>query len=117
MASFQSQYGIRLVRELRNMSWREFSAYLSGLDNRSPLGRIIAIRAEDDAERLRNFTPEMQQIRLRWRTRRAKAMPQQDVNEFLEAMKNAFINMAGGLTNGQDEEADVSEVQQDTDAD
>ena len=94
MASFQSMYGIRLSRDLRGMKWREFSAMLAGLDAETPLGRIVAIRAGDDPKRLREFTPNMRQIRNQWRTRKAKQMPQQKVDDFLESMKQAFISMA-----------------------
>lgn len=96
VASFQSQYGIRLTRELHNMKWREFAAYMAGLDGKSPLGRIISIRAEDDPEVLKRFTPEQRRIRSMWRSRRAKERPQEDVNAFIESMKKALIKMAGG---------------------
>lgn len=95
MASFRSQYGVRLSKDLRDMKWREFRAYVSGLDSSTPLGRIISIRAETDPERLKQFTPEMRKIRNAWLTRRAKAKPQQDVNAFIAAMQEAFRNMAG----------------------
>lgn len=94
VASFQSMYGLRLSQELGGMKWREFSALLSGLDNKTPLGRVVAIRAEDDPKQLKQFTPEMRRIRNRWRTRKAKKMPQKQVDDFLESMKNALIHMA-----------------------
>lgn len=95
MASFRSQYGVRLSRDLQDMKWREFRAYVSGFDSSTPLGRIISIRAETDPERLKQFTPEMRKIRNDWQTKRARAKPQQDVNAFLAAMQEAFRNMAG----------------------
>ncbi len=94
MASFQSMYGIRLTRELRDMKWREFSALLAGLSHETPLGRIVSIRAEDDPARLRDFTPAMRRVRAVWRSRQAKAMPQKKVDAFLEEMKRAFIQMS-----------------------
>ena len=81
VASFQSQYGIRLTREIHSMKWREFSAYMAGLDGKSPLGRIISIRAEDDPEVLKRFTPEQRRIRSQWRSRRAKARPQEEISK------------------------------------
>ena len=92
-ASFQSMYGIRLPRQLRDMKWREFAALLAGLDAETPLGRIVSIRAEDDPRRLERFTPEMRRIRSRWRTRRARQMPQRDVDAFLADMKKAFLSL------------------------
>lgn len=109
MASFRSQYGVRLSRDLHDMSWREFRAYISGLDGRTPLGRVISIRAEDDPEQLKHFTPEMRKIRNQWRTRRAKQMKASDMEAFLESMKNAFISMAGAVVNEEAGETDVNE--------
>ena len=94
VASFQAQYGIRLSRDLRDMKWREFSQLLSGLDSKSPLGRIIAIRAEEDPEVLKSFTKDQKRIRSEWLRKRAKQMPQNEVDRFIESMKQAFLNMA-----------------------
>lgn len=98
MASFQSQYGIRLSRELSGMKWREFSQFITGLDTKSPLGRIIAIRAEEDPEVLKSFTKDQHRVRNEWRQRKARQMPQESVDAFLESMKRAFLYMAGGVT-------------------
>lgn len=95
MASFQSMYGIRLSRDLGGMKWREFSAFIAGLNRDTPLGKVVAIRAEEDPARLREFTPEMRRIRSAWRSRKAKEMPQQRVTDFLESMKKAFLALAG----------------------
>lgn len=77
------------------MKWNEFKAFISGLDHESPLGRIVSIRAEDDPEVLKSFNKEQHRIRNEWRRKTAKQMPQEKVDDFLEAMKQAFINMAG----------------------
>lgn len=92
-ASFQSMYGIRLPRQLRDMKWREFAALLAGLDGDTPLGRIVGIRAENDPRRLESFTPEMRRIRSRWRASRARQTPKRDVDAFLEEMKKAFLSL------------------------
>ncbi|MGM9614268.1 MAG: Gp15 family bacteriophage protein [Oscillospiraceae bacterium] len=94
MASFQSMYGIRLSRELSGMKWREFCSLLSGLSADTPLGHIVSVRAENDPKRLKEFTPEMKRVRAKWRTRKAKAMPQEKVDDFVESMRKAFIAMA-----------------------
>lgn len=85
------------------MKWREFAQFMTGLDSKSPIGRIIAIRAEDDPEVLKNFNKDQHRIRNEWRNRKAKKMPQSEVDAFLESMKQAFISMAGGSTNAQAE--------------
>lgn len=96
MASFQSQYGIRLSRDLSGMKWREFKALVSGLSSDSPLGKLVCIRAEDDPEVLKHFSKAQRSIRNEWRSRRAKAMPRKDLDQFLASMQQAFQGMSGG---------------------
>lgn len=96
MASFQSQYGLRLSRELRGMKWKEFKALIAGLDSSTPLGRIIEIRAEDDPKILKQFSKRQREIRNKWRTRKAKKVPQKDLDQFLESMLQIFSGMSGG---------------------
>ncbi len=93
-------YGVRLSRELGGMKYREFSALLAGLDGKTPLGRVTAIRSENDPKRLREFTPEMRRIRSRWLTRQAARMPQKKADDAIEALRLAFVNMAGGERHG-----------------
>lgn len=40
------------------MPWDEFSDLLSGIGPDTALGRIVAIRAEEDEEILKHFTPD-----------------------------------------------------------
>ena len=77
------------------MKWREFSALLSGIGPDTALGRIVSIRAEEDKEMLKSFTPEMHRIRSEWRNRIAHQKDQKTCNDFVEAMKKAFMDMAG----------------------
>lgn len=96
LSSFQTQYGIRLSRELKDMRWDEFRSLLAGLDGDTPLGRVVSIRSEDDPDVLKSFTRGQQKIRNDWRKQSAKEIPQEKVDEFVEQMKNIFISMAGG---------------------
>lgn len=99
LSSFQSQYGLRLSKELETMKWSEFVAMLSGLGPETPLGRIVSIRAEDDKEVLKHFSKEQLKIRSDYRNKMAKAMPKARTEDFLEQMKQALIDMAGGVNN------------------
>lgn len=94
VASFQTQYGIRLSRDLSGMSWREFSYLINGLSGETPLGRIVRIRAEDSPEELKNFTKEEKQIRNDYRRKMAKQKSQKDVDTAIERMKQAFIRLS-----------------------
>ncbi len=67
-ASFAQQYGIRLRYE-DDMQWEEFCSLLAGLNEKTPLGRMVNIRCEDDPDMLKAFTPEMRRIRAKWRSR------------------------------------------------
>lgn len=96
VASFQSQYGIRLSRELKKMKWGEFRAMLVGIGPDTPLGRIVAIRAEENEEVIKHFSIDQRRIWWKWRERAAENMSQTELNVILEQFKKAFINMAGG---------------------
>ena len=94
-ASFAQQYGIRLRREA--MCWSEFCTLLSGIGHETPLGTIISIRSEKDAEKLKNFTPEQNRIRREYLNRKAlelvadqPELARRQTQEFQKAMKAAF---------------------------
>lgn len=96
MSSFQTQYGIRLSKEVNEMSWEEFKQLLSGLGPETPLGRIVSIRMENDKEILKRFSEEQRRIRNEWLQRSAKQKSAQQTEDFIEQMKQMFISMAGG---------------------
>lgn len=97
VSSFQTQYGIRLSRELKGMKWDEFSDLLAGLGPETPLGRIVSIRSEDDKDILKHFSKDQHRIRNEWRSKQAKKVSEEALNDALEMFKNAFISMAGGV--------------------
>ncbi len=96
VASFQSQYGLRLSREINTMTWDEFKDLLSGIGPDTPLGRIVTIRAEEDREMLKHFTKEQHRIRNEWRSRGAQNVSKENMEDILNSLKNAFISMSRG---------------------
>lgn len=97
VSSFQSQYGLRLSREFKNgMKWAEFKSLLTGIAPDTALGRIVSIRAENDKNVLKHFSREQRQIRSEWRKRSAESMEPKRVEEFLEQLKQTFIDLAEG---------------------
>lgn len=78
------------------MKWDEFRALIGGLSPQTALGRIVSIRAEDDEEVLKSYTKDMHRIRNEWRTRIAKERSTAETLDFLESIKLALIQMAGG---------------------
>lgn len=96
LASFQSQYGLRLSREVNAMTWDEFKDLLVGIGPETPLGRIVSIRAEEDTEVLKRFSKEQHRIRNEWRMRNVKKVSEKDMEDILNSLKNAFIAMSRG---------------------
>lgn len=99
ISSFQAQYGIRLSRDLKEMKWDEFKDLLMGISPDTALGRIVAIRSETDKDILKHFTKDQKRIQADWKRRCAKKVREEDMGKILEAFKNGFIEMAGGIKN------------------
>lgn len=78
------------------MSWTEFKQLLGGLGPETVLGRVVAIRSEDDKEILKRFTRDQHRIRNEWRRQQAAKVKKEDADRFIESMKQALIRMAGG---------------------
>lgn len=96
VSSFQSQYGLRLSRELSTMKWSEFKDLLVGLSPDTALGRVVAIRSEEDKDVLKHFTKEQRRIRSEWRNKKAQMVSKEELMHALEGFKQSFISMAGG---------------------
>ena len=91
-----SEYGIRIYsHDFKKMKWGEFAALLSGLSADSPLGRVVAVRCEDDPKIIERFTPQQRRIRAEWRQRTAQSVSGERLNEALDFFKNMFKGMAG----------------------
>ena len=97
VSSFQTQYGIRLSKDLKGMSWREFSYLVSGLSHDTPLGTIVSIRSEKDPEVLKDFTVDQKRIRNEYLRKAAKNKSEKEVASAIENFKNMFIGLAGGI--------------------
>ena len=97
VSSFQSQYGLRLSRELGTMKWDEFKDLLVGISPDTALGRIVAIRSETDKNVLKHFTRDQRRIRSEWMQRRARGVRPEDMASVLEGFKQTFIRMSGAL--------------------
>lgn len=68
---------------------------VSGLGPDTPLGRMVAIRAEEDKENIQNFSKDQRRIWNEWRNRTAKQKTEKDTALMIEELKNMFIGMAG----------------------
>lgn len=77
------------------MQWEEFRDLLTGISPETPLGRIVAIRAEEDKEVLKHFNKEQRNIRSEWRNRNAKKIPEKNMDDIYNSLKKTFLYMAG----------------------
>lgn len=96
VSSFQSQYGIRLSREIHDMPWLEFKQLLCGISSDTALGKTVSIRAENDKETLKHFTRDQHRIRSEWRRRKGKVASQKEADAAIEQFRQMFLSMAGG---------------------
>lgn len=59
-----------------DMTWQRFCVLLSGLDERTPLGKIVLIRSETDRDVIDNFTTSQRAIYNDWKTKQAERQAQ-----------------------------------------
>ena len=76
------------------MGWYEFSYLLQGLSGETPLGRIIAIRAENRPEVVRDMSASEKRIRNDYRKKMALKKSDKETESALDSMKQAFLKMA-----------------------
>lgn len=81
------------------MSWVEFTTLLAGLDETTPLGKIVAIRSENDKDILKRFTKDQHRIRNEWRMRNRPTVPstqkaKADYDQAMEGFRQMFLAMA-----------------------
>ena len=74
------------------MKWSEFSALLVGISPDTALGRIVAIRSENDKEILKRMTPSQRKIRSDWAMRRVKHIQTPDKVKERDAFLAAFLS-------------------------
>ena len=97
VSSFLSQYGLRIrTKEFETVSWDEFKALLAGLSPETALGRIVAIRSENDENILKHFSPEQKRIRNEWRASSAKKITAENFAEQMADLERMMAAMAGG---------------------
>ena len=73
------------------MSWDEFCTYLSGLNEKTALGKIVAIRSEKDPKMIREMSAEQKRIRREWERRQMKNYKQEDYERIMRDMSAGFI--------------------------
>lgn len=84
-SSFAQQYNIRLRKDLKTMTYGEFSSYISGLGPETALGNLVRIRSEKDPDTIKKFNESEKRIRNEWVSKHVREMSPE---EYDRAMKN-----------------------------
>lgn len=84
------QYGIRL-RETDDLSWDEFCTYLSGLNEKTALGKIVAIRSEKDPKIIKEMTDDQKRIRREWAKKQIGNYTKEEYERIMRDMSAGFI--------------------------
>ena len=96
VASFLTQYGLRIrTKEFETVSWDEFKALLAGLAPETPLGRIVAIRSEDDKNVIKHFTREQKRIYDAWRAEQAAAVTPETFEKQMAELERMMAQLCG----------------------
>lgn len=94
VSSFLTQYGLRIrTKEFESVSWDEFKSLIAGIDPETPLGRIVAIRAETDKKVIKNFNKDQKRIYDAWRNRKAETMPPATYEQEMKALEKMFADL------------------------
>lgn len=97
--SIAAQYGV-LPAAQGELPWEEWAELVSGLMDNTPLGRVVAVRAERDPKAVAKMPPWQKRIRSEWRRFQAQqavrtADPAQLRREML-SLQNAMAKLFGG---------------------
>lgn len=67
---------------------------LSGLDAKTPLGKIVQIRAERDSEIIKNFGEYEHKIRREWNQFKYGKMTKEEKDMLVKQSQNIFASLA-----------------------
>lgn len=80
------------MRNVDDLSWDEFCIYLSGLNEKTPLGRVVSIRAEKDPKIVKEFTAEQKKIRKDWDKKVLDNMSDEDKKRITLQLQQSIIS-------------------------
>lgn len=97
--SIAKQYHI-LPSEQENLHYSDWYRLVAGLMDDTPLGRIVAVRAEDDKDRIKHFGAYEKRVRSEWRAFRDSQISAEfsrvEKKNVAEYFEQIFKNMLGG---------------------
>lgn len=92
--SLAKQYGV-LPSEQESLHYSDWAKMVGGLMDDTPLGRVIAIRSENDRDVLSRMSPDQQQIRADWFAFRASARTPADEKERQKQLQAMIAGLFG----------------------
>lgn len=88
------QYGIRLHQEYDSISLIEFNQLLTGIGEKTALGKVVSIRAEKDSNVLKNMSKNEKRIRSDWQnflySRSTKEEKENNLKKASQLLKSFF---------------------------
>lgn len=97
--SIATQYGI-LPAAQGDLPYTEWGKLVSGLMDDTPLGRVVAVRAEEDRKVIAKMTPWQRRIRAEWSAFLAQDAVQRqspaDLRAQMDSLERAMARMFGG---------------------
>ena len=97
VSSFLTQYGLRIrTKQFESVTWDEFRSLLAGIAPETPLGRVVAIRAETDKNVIKNFTRDQKRIYDGWRNRKAESMTPETYEQQMQYLEQMMASLCGG---------------------
>jgi hypothetical protein len=83
------------------MRWSEFKSLLVGISPDTILGRIVAVRAEDDKDVLKNFSKDQHRIRNEWRAKHSRCVDKKNAETAIADYQRIFLAMVGANYDAQ----------------
>ncbi len=97
--SIAKQYGV-LPAAQADLSWQDWNKLVSGLMDDTPLGRVVAVRSEQDPDVIKHFSPWQKNIRAEWNAFRAQQMlenhTEQELQQEMAGLERMLASMFGG---------------------
>lgn len=79
-----------------DMDYREFKVLLAGLDETTPLGKLVIIRSEEDPKVIKGFSKNQKRIRSEYRNEKMKkelsTMTEDEKNQKTKELYSMFVS-------------------------
>lgn len=96
VSSFLTQYGLRIrTKEFESVTWDEFRSLLAGISPDTPLGRVVAIRSEQDKDVIKHFTTDQKRIYDAWRERKAQSITPETYDKQMAYLERMMAQLCG----------------------